>query len=104
MTKKLFTVSLDVEAVVAAESKEEAKQVAYDNWREIQKGTLQSPEDWTCCREGNWWLPADWENDSVPYGEDGDKTIAEYAAEEKARRAAPALQVDPPYDRGSEER
>ena len=79
-----MTTQGEVEVVVAAESEEEAQKVAHDNWRDIESSILQNPLDWLAT--DNWWLPCDWEMDCFPYGEDGDKNIGQYAAEEKLRR------------------
>lgn len=78
--KQLFDVEVAQNVIVLAETKEEARRLA----RDAVRGLGSSDFDFFASEMSS--LPGDWEEDALPFGGEGTKTIAEYVAE----GAAPA--------------
>lgn len=79
---KLYTVTIEVSAVVVAESEESALAIAHDSAREIVgDSTLDDArviEQVSTVKH----IPSGWDAMCIPYGERGDKRIGEYLAEQ----------------------
>lgn len=77
MSKKLFVVTTEVEAVVAAENEQEARRVAAHNWQdiayEVELGSTSSWDARICTV-----LPFDWNDDCIPWGSSDGKTAGFY--------------------------
>ncbi len=60
-TKRLFVVTIEVDTIVIAEDREEAESLAMEQ-RDDQDG-------WSSHAVPMSYFPADWEGDSIPFGE-----------------------------------
>lgn len=70
--KRLYNVNLELNMPVLADSPEEARQMAYDNYRdEVGKGDFHAHEATKNHHYDNTWY-----SDSHPYGDDG-RTLQE---------------------------
>jgi hypothetical protein len=77
MAKKLWCATYEINVLVAAETEEEAKQTVWNHFYDIKSDIDAEHFDIALATE----LPGDWEDDSIPFGADGDKTVGEYFEE-----------------------
>lgn len=83
MTKKIYRVEVSVEMFVLAEDKREAETIAQDNAKfELINAFYRSSE-----------APHYLNETTYPWGGDGDRTVADYLAEQEAHRIADEKQL-----------
>lgn len=92
--KTLWDVTIEVQVVVLAKTREQAERIAndesYEITRKIDRSMIAgSPCEITITGKKRWAIPADWD-DSEPYGKSNGKTCKEIVAEiDEYRRVHP---------------
>jgi hypothetical protein len=89
-SKRLFTVAIETEVVVLAESSSEAELLARESMRDLDG------DQWTMMASPMAYLPAGWEGDAIPYGpgdsEDPDRTVDKWIERGAAPKYTELLQ------------
>lgn len=89
-SKRLFTVAIETEIVVLAESSSEAELLARESMRDLDS------DQWSRMASPMTHLPAGWEGEAIPYGpgesEDPDRTIDEWIERGAAPKYTEILQ------------
>lgn len=83
MSKNLYTVRIETEVIVAAESLEAAQDLASGG---LFLRVVEAGEAFDCIAHDLTWVPAGWDDRSIPYGAGDDAPLSDYPQWAKVTR------------------